>query len=95
VPSEEGHIHWTGSADDTVTYLGQELQMTSELSNMATTAVAKQDPIGSIRLRVNGSSLTGLRIPTDGWEDVPGSDPVLQARADGYYPIGYIRIRLA
>lgn len=92
MPSNEGHIHWAGLADDTVSFLDQELQMTSEVSNAE---MVRDDPIGTIRIRAARSVLTGLAIPTDGWEAIPGTDPILQARADGHYMIGFIRLRLA
>ncbi len=92
MPSNEGHIHFSGSADETVNYLGQELQLTSEVSNMVT---VKQDPIGTIRIRLNGSALTGLALPTDGWQTIPGTSPILEARMDGHYPQGFVRVRQA
>lgn len=90
--SNEGHIHWGGSADSTVNYLGQELQLTAEVSNMEIVPV---DPIGTIRIRLSGSLLTGLALPSNNWETVPGTAPALEARMDASYPIGYIRIRQA
>jgi hypothetical protein len=92
MPSNEGHIHWGGSSDETVNYLGQELQLTSEVSNMS---VVGSDPIGTVRIRLSGSVVTGLSLPSDGWQAVPGTSPVLEARMDGHYPVGYIRIRQA
>lgn len=92
MPSNEGHIHWGGSADSTINYLGQELQLTSEVSNMVT---VKTDPIGTIRIRLSGSPQTGLAIPTEGWQTIPGTSPALEARADAGYFVGYIRIRQA
>lgn len=92
MPSNEGHIHWTGLPDDVISFLDQDLQLTSEVSNAAT---VKSDPIGAIRIRAAGSAQAGLFIPTEGWQDIPGTDPVLQARADGHYMIGFIRIRQA
>lgn len=92
MPSNEGHIHWTGDGDATIGFLDQELRLTSEVSNAVTTNV---DPIGTIRIRAVGSNLTGLPLPTVGWEAVPGTSPVIEARADGHYSIGYIRLRLA
>lgn len=88
--SNEGHIHWSGSSDETVNYLGQELQLTSEVSNAIT---ARVDPIGTIRIRLSGSVEAGLALPSEGWGAIPGTLPTLEARADGHYPTGYIRIR--
>lgn len=90
--SSEGHIHWSGTADETVNYLGQELQLTSEISNKL---VTKIDPVGTIRIRLSGSVTIGLALPTDGWQNVPDTLPVLQVRVDGHHQVGYIRIRLA
>lgn len=92
MPSNEGHIHWGGSANETVNYLGQELQMTAEVSNANQSFV---DPIGTVRIRLNGFGGTGLALPTDGWETIPGTSPVLEARVDGHYPLGYVRVRAA
>jgi hypothetical protein len=88
---EETHIHWGGEARSTVTVAGQELELTSEVSNLA--ATARADPIGTIRVRSNGSAVVGLAIPTDDWEDIPDTDPVLQANAGSCCAHGYIRIR--
>jgi hypothetical protein len=90
--SNEGHIHWSGLGDETVNFLEQELQLTSEVSNVTT---VKADPVGAVRIRAQGSSQAGLALPTEGWEVIPGTNPVLEARADGNYMIGYIRLRLA
>lgn len=92
MPSNEGHVHWSGLAEETISFLDQQLQLTSEISNIST---VKLDPAGTIRIRLAGSGLTGLSLPTDGWQAVPGTNPVLEVRADGHYPIGYIRLRLA
>lgn len=88
--SNEGHIHWGGLPDETVNYLGQELELTSEVSNAVS---VKADPIGTIRIRLDGQVATGLALPTEGWEAIPGTDPLLEARMDGHYPTGYVRIR--
>lgn len=93
MPSNEGHIHWPGSKDDTVAYLNQELQMTSEVSNLANAPLT--DPIGTIRIRLAGSVQTGLALPTNDWQPIPDTSPILEARVDAYYPTGYIRIRQA
>lgn len=89
--SNEGHIHWTGVASDTVTYLNQELQLTSERSNLATAVM--NDPIGMARIRAVGFSGTGLALPTEGWQVIPGTSPILEARVDAFYPTGLVRIR--
>lgn len=86
MPSNEGHIHWDTSDDSTINYLSQELQITANNEG---------DPIGSQRIRLNTHQGTGLYIPTDGWENIPGTSPTLQARSDGFYPVGYIRVRQA
>lgn len=91
--SNEGHIHWSGLPSETVNYLGQELQMTSERTNMAQTV--KEDPIGAIRIRLLGHANPGLLIPTMGWQAIPGTTPVLEARSDSHYEVGYIRVRQA
>ena len=91
--SDEGHIHFSGGPSETINYLGQELELTSERTNMASTATV--DPIGTIRIRLLGFANPGLMIPPESWQAIPGTAPVLQARADGHYPMGYIRVRLA
>lgn len=88
--SSEGHIHWSGIGDETVDFLGQELRLTSEVSNATT---VKVDPIGMTRIRLNSSVAAGLPIPTDGWRVIPETSPALEARVDGHYPTGYIRVR--
>jgi hypothetical protein len=93
MPSNEGHIHWPGGPSDEVTYLNQSLTIAAVVSNMAT--IVNADPIGTLRIKLTGSSLTGLALPTDGWQAIPDTSPVLEARVDGYYPEGYIRIRQA
>lgn len=94
MPSNEGHIHWDGSADSTVNYLGQELQLLAEVGNKIGDVVAA-DPIGTIRIRLSGSAVTGLALPSDGWQPVPSTAPLLEARQDGHYPTSYIRVRQA
>jgi hypothetical protein len=93
--SNEGHIHWSGVPDETINYLGQDLQLTSNVSNMKSTAAGPgDDPIGLIRIRALGFGGTGLALPTDdGWELIPGTSPALEARVDANYAIGYIRVR--
>jgi len=90
MPSNEGHIHWSGSEDETVNYLDQELRLTSNVSNAST---ASEDPIGTVRIKLDGSQGSGLALPSDGWEEIPGTLPTLEARMDGGYPMGYIRVR--
>jgi hypothetical protein len=81
-------------ADETVNYLDQELQATSDVSNIKTDAVnIGDDPIGLIRICAVGSIETGLALPTEGWEAIPGTDPILEARMDAHYPSDYIRVR--
>jgi hypothetical protein len=92
MPSNEGHIHWDGSADSTVNYLGQELRLTSEISNAT---AMNADPDGTIRVKADGSVSLGLALPSDSWQPVPGTVPLLEARSDGHYPVGYIRVRQA
>lgn len=92
--SNEGHVHWSGVADETISYLDQDLQLTSNASNIKPLAVnTGDDPIGTVRIRALGSVETGLALPSDGWEPIPGTVPVLEARVDANYAIGYIRIR--
>jgi len=92
--SNEGHVHWSGVADETINYLGQDLQLTSNVSNVKPVSVSPgDDPIGTIRIRALGSVETGLALPSDGWELIPGTSPALEARVDANYAIGYIRIR--
>lgn len=89
--SNEGHIHWTGVASDTVSYLSQELQLTSERSNLANQV--NSDPIGTVRIRAVGFGGTGLALPTEGWQVIPGTSPILEARVDAFYPADLVRIR--
>lgn len=91
--SNEGHIHWSGLPDESVAFLGQELRLTSERTNMASTA--NQDPIGAVRIRAIAFPGTGLMLPTEGWQTIPGTAPALEALAGAHYPVGYIRVRQA
>ena len=92
MPSNEGHIHWAGAPSEDLTYLSQSLTIISEISNMVKTFV---DPEGALRLRATSFSGSGLLLPSEGWQSIPGTNPTLEARMDGYYPTGYIRIRQA
>lgn len=93
MPSNEGHIHWVaGTLDDDVTYLGQPLIISNDDTN--------GDPIGSLRIRHADHTGEGLLLPNSSaadprWDDVPGTNPVLQVRQDGHYPSWLIRIRQA
>lgn len=91
--SNEGHIHWTGMDEETVNYLGQELRIMTE----KTTA---EEPDGALHIHADGFGGTPLFLPNSTsqspqWDAIPGTSPVLQARQDGHYPTGYIRIRQA
>jgi len=95
--SNEGHIHWTGTAGETVTFLDQELLMTSEATNMAT---ATTDPIGTVRIKASAFANPGVALPNSStsepvWMAIPGTSPTLEVRQDGHYPMGYIRVRQA
>jgi hypothetical protein len=95
--SNEGHIHWTGTPNETVTFLNQEIQMTSERTNMSTTLV---DPVGTVRIKASGFANPGVALPNSSaseptWTTIPGTSPALEVRVDGHYPMGYIRIRQA
>lgn len=90
--SDEGHIHWSGSNDETVNYLGQELRMQVNEN--------PEDPIGAIHIHADGFAGTPLFLPNSTassplWSAVPGTAPTLEVRQDGHYPMDYIRIRLA
>lgn len=90
MPSNEGHVHWGGSSNETVGYLDQVL--------LITVGDDQGDPIGTIEIRADGFVGSGLFLPnsserTPVWDDVPGTSPLLQVRQDGHYPTSYIRIR--
>lgn len=87
---EATHIHWDGTALSVVSILGQDVELTAEVSNAV---IVRTDPIGTVRIRANGSVLTGLATPTNGWEVIPGTSPVLEANATGFDAVGYIQIR--
>lgn len=87
MPSNEGHIHWNSIAVRIeVNYADQDLELIRGRT---------EDPQGSVRIRAAGDGTMGLHIPTEGWEAIPGTSPVLEARADAIDPIGYLRIRVA
>lgn len=87
--TNEGHIHWTGALDETVTYLNQVIQLIND----------PQNPVkGALGIRLSGSQVTPLVLPNSTnaaprWDAIPGTNPVLEARQDGHYDMGYIRIR--
>lgn len=88
--SNEGHIHWTGSMDETVGYLGQQLRLQVNEN--------PEDPIGALHIHADGFVGTALFLPNSTsaepvWSVVPGTSPVLEVRQDGHYPADYIRIR--
>lgn len=91
MPSLEGHIHWSGSLDETVVYLDQSIQITQNPAD----AIA-----GGLSIRQSGSGQAPLSLPNSSnasprWDNIPGTNPALQARQDGHYPTSYIRIRQA
>lgn len=92
MPADECHIHWDGSPSSTINVLEQELLLTAEVSNIITVTT---DPIGTVKIRQQGFVGTPLSLPTNGWQAIPGTSPVLEARVDGNYAVGYIRIRHA
>jgi hypothetical protein len=53
----------------------------------------RADPTGSLRIRETNFVGTGLLLPSDGWQTIPGTSPILEARVDAHYPTGLIRIR--
>ena len=90
MPSNEGHIHWLGGDDEELSYLEQQLRITADGSG---------DPEGSLRIRAFNSTLLGLYLPNSTlqeprWDAIPDTNPVLEARQDGYHT-GHIRIRQA
>lgn len=85
MPSNEGHVHFEG-VTSTVAFLDQELSLAMNVEG---------DPIGAMRIKAVGFEGVGLYLPSEGWENIPGTSPVLQARVDGHYPLGYIRMRQA
>lgn len=91
MPSNEGHIHWTGSLDETVTYLNQLLRITVSKS---------QEPVGALHIQLSGFSSSDLLLPNSTnsdprWDAIPGTNPVIEARQDGHYDMSYIRVRQA
>jgi hypothetical protein len=91
MPSNEGHIHWGGAADENdIQYLGQTLQI----------IFGPLEEIDTLQIRKAGSQGSFLALPNSiasspTWETVPGTSPTLEARQDGHYPSDYIRIRQA
>lgn len=84
------HIHWPGAVDSTVSYFGQDLAITIDEE--------VGDPIGTLRIKGASFVGTGVALPNSTkasptWDAVPGTDPVLEVRQDGYFNPGYIEIR--
>lgn len=91
--SNEGHIHWSGTDSETVVYLGQSLEVTTELMTV-------DQPAGALHIHAEGFGGAPLYLPNSSsaeplWSPIPGTSPVLEARQDGHYPTNYIRIRQA
>ena len=86
------HIHWPGMVDATVTYLGQDLLITVD--------EVVGDPIGTLRIKAASHVGLGITLPNSTktsvtWTAVPGTNPVLEVRQDGYFDQDYIEIRQA
>lgn len=84
------NVMWSASTEDTVPFDGQNL--TIGFSDDPT------DPIGTIHIRGEGFVSTPLDLPnssqaTPTWNDIPGTEPVLQARQDGHFPQNLILVR--
>lgn len=86
------HIHWPGAVDSTVSYFGQELVITvNEVVG---------DPIGTLRIKGASHVGTGVVLPNSTytsvtWTAIPGTNPILEVRQDGYFSPDYIEIRQA
>lgn len=90
--SQESHIHWDGSNDQIVTFLGQDIRI--QLNENP------EDPIGALHIHADGFAGTPLFLPnstpqTPTWDPIPGTSPVLEVRQDGFYPQDFIRVRAA
>ena len=86
------HIHWPGAVDATISYLGQDLAITVN--------EVEGDPIGTLRIREASFVGTGVELPNSTkasvtWTAVPGTNPVLEVRQDGFFSTDYIEIRQA
>lgn len=86
------HIHWPGAVDSTVSYFGQNLSITVD--------EVVGDPIGTLRIKAASFVGTGVVLPNSTktsvtWTAVPGTNPVLEVRQDGYFDPDYIEIRQA
>lgn len=93
MPSSEGHIHWGGAPTETISYLNQTLEVTSEV-------VTVGQPLGALHIHAEGFVGTPLYLPNSmasapQWDVIPGTAPTLEARQDGSDPVGYIRVRAA
>lgn len=90
MPSNEGHVHWLGATEEEVTYLGQSLRITLDDQGGFE---------GALLIRATNGTGDGLFLPNSTlqsphWDPIPGTNPVLEARHDGYHN-GHIRIRQA
>lgn len=86
------HIHWAGPGDTTVNYYGQDLTITVD--------EVPGDPIGTLRIKAAGFVGTGVTLPNSTKASptvtaIPGTSPVLNVRADGSWPIGYVQVEPA
>lgn len=91
MPSNEGHIHWSGAASDPDTqYASQALELIyADLGGVDTLQIRKAGSAGSYLALPNSSAGSPV------WDTIPGTSPTLEARQDGHYPVDYIRIRVA
>lgn len=92
MPSNETHIHRAAVGDEVIECVGQAL--------LVSVSTDPSDPINTIQISADGFVGAPLVLPnsTEGvpsWDPIPGTAPVLEARQDGHYPPGYIRVRVA
>lgn len=91
--TNECHIHWGGAGSETVTFLGQNIVIMTDVMTV-------DQPRGALHIHAEGFVGTPLFLPNSmisspQWNTIPGTNPALEVRQDGHYPTGYIRVRFA
>lgn len=82
---------WMGGATESFTIYNQAIQI--DLNT------APGDPVGGLHAHAVGFGGTPLFLPNSTpssptWQQVPGTNPSIEVRQDGYWPLGLMRFRL-
>ena len=84
----DGVLRWSGAVTDVIPFAGQDLTIGY--------STRPEDPLKTVTIKGTGSPVLNLPNSTASaptWSDIPGTNPVLQARQDGHVPPTDILIR--